>query len=65
MTQNFFLRLRQYYEKVGAVLRGEAEAASVFPNSRSPRIATPSTTPANGETKLKPIITLGEYRRIK
>jgi hypothetical protein len=33
VTQNFFLRLRQYYEKVGAVLRGEAEAASIFPNS--------------------------------
>ncbi len=33
MTQNFFSRLRGYYEHVGAVLRGQAETASVFPNS--------------------------------
>ena len=34
-------------------------------DSHSPRIATPSNTPATGETKLKLIITLGEYWRIK
>ena len=33
MAQNFFVRLRKYFEKVGAVLRGEAESASIFPNS--------------------------------
>lgn len=33
MTQNFFERLRTYYESVGAVLRGEADAASVFANT--------------------------------
>lgn len=33
MTANFFDRLREYYLKVAQVLRGEAEAASVFPNS--------------------------------
>jgi hypothetical protein len=33
MAQNFFKELREYYLKVAEVLRGEAEAASVFPNS--------------------------------
>ena len=33
MTQNFFLRLRKYFDRVGAVLRGEAESASIFPNT--------------------------------
>jgi len=33
MAQNFFVRLRKYFELVGAVLRGEAQAASIFPNS--------------------------------
>lgn len=33
MPKPFFERLRDYYAKVGEVLRGEAEAASVFPNS--------------------------------
>lgn len=33
MIQNFFLRLREYYQNVGTVLRGEAAAASIFPNS--------------------------------
>lgn len=33
MTQNFFSRLRSYYIKVAEVLRGEADAASVFPNT--------------------------------
>jgi hypothetical protein len=32
MAQNFFARLRSYFEKVGAVLRGEADSASIFPN---------------------------------
>jgi hypothetical protein len=32
MPQNFFVRLRDYFEKVGAVLRGEADTASIFPN---------------------------------
>lgn len=32
MSKNFFLRLRNYYVKVAEVLRGEADAASVFPN---------------------------------
>jgi hypothetical protein len=32
MAQSFFDRLRDYYIKVAAVLRGEADAASVFPN---------------------------------
>lgn len=29
----FFVRLLKYYEDVGRVLRGEAEAAAIFPNS--------------------------------
>jgi hypothetical protein len=33
MTQPFFTRLRSYYLKVAEVLRGEAEAASIFPNT--------------------------------
>lgn len=33
MTQPFFHRLRAYYLKVAEVLRGEADAASIFPNS--------------------------------
>lgn len=32
MSQPFFKRLKSYYEKVAEVLRGEAEAASIFPN---------------------------------
>jgi hypothetical protein len=30
---NFHARLRNYYQKVAEVLRGEADAASIFPNS--------------------------------
>jgi hypothetical protein len=30
---NFFVRLRKYYLNVAQVLRGEADAASVFPNT--------------------------------
>jgi hypothetical protein len=33
MTKPFFQRLRDYYLDVGAVLRGEAKVASVFPNT--------------------------------
>lgn len=33
MTDNFFYRLREYYLKVAEVLRGDAEAASIFPNT--------------------------------
>jgi len=33
MTAPFFNRLKQYYAKVGEVLRGEASAASIFPNA--------------------------------
>ncbi len=33
MARNFFDRLRDYYSSVARVLRGEADAASVFPNS--------------------------------
>jgi hypothetical protein len=32
MPKNFFLRLHDYYLKVGEVLRGEAQAAAIFPN---------------------------------
>lgn len=32
MAKPFFTRLRLYYEKVAEVLRGEAEAAAIFPN---------------------------------
>jgi len=32
MSKTFFFRLREYYLQVAAVLRGEADAASVFPN---------------------------------
>lgn len=32
MARNFFERLRSYYLDVAAVLRGEASAASIFPN---------------------------------
>jgi hypothetical protein len=33
MTKPFFVRLRNYYANVGKVLRGEADAASIFPNT--------------------------------
>ncbi len=33
MPANFHARLRKYYLKVGEVLRGDAEVASVFPNT--------------------------------
>lgn len=33
MSENFFLRLKNYYEKVGEILRGEASAAAIFPNA--------------------------------
>jgi hypothetical protein len=33
MVQNFFHRLRSYYEDVARVLRDEASSASIFPNS--------------------------------
>jgi hypothetical protein len=33
MAKNFFVRLRSYYLKVAEVLRGEADAASVFANT--------------------------------
>ena len=33
MSKNFFVRLKDYYESVGAVLRGEASAAAIFPNT--------------------------------
>jgi hypothetical protein len=32
MSANFYRRLRDYYLKVGEVLRGDADAASIFPN---------------------------------
>jgi hypothetical protein len=33
MPENFFIRLREYYLQVAAVLRGEADSASIFPNT--------------------------------
>lgn len=33
MAKPFFNRLKNYYSKVGSVLRGESEAASIFPNN--------------------------------
>lgn len=33
MTKTFYHRLKEYYTKVGEVLRGEAEASTIFPNS--------------------------------
>lgn len=33
MTKPFFNRLMDYYSEIGKVLRGEANAASIFPNS--------------------------------
>ncbi len=33
MPKPFYDRLKSYYSKVGEVLRGEAEAASIFPNT--------------------------------
>jgi hypothetical protein len=33
MNKNFFARLRNYYDSVGAVLRGESSAATIFPNT--------------------------------
>lgn len=33
MAKPFYTRLRTYFEKVGEVLRGEAEAGSIFPNT--------------------------------
>lgn len=33
MAQSFSKRLREYYLRVAKVLRGEADAASIFPNS--------------------------------
>lgn len=31
-TKPFFERLKEYYEKVSSVLKGNAEASSIFPN---------------------------------
>ena len=39
MSNNFFYRLRDYYLKVAEVLRGEADAASIFPNTSDIGIA--------------------------
>lgn len=33
MPKKFYDRLRDYYQKVGEVLRGEAEASAIFPNA--------------------------------
>jgi hypothetical protein len=33
MSENFFVRLREYYLNVASVLRGEADVASIFPNT--------------------------------
>ncbi|WP_339910291.1 DUF6602 domain-containing protein [Symmachiella dynata] len=33
MAREFYTRIRKYYERVAQVLRGDAQAASVFPNS--------------------------------
>ncbi len=33
MAREFYTRLREYYQRVAQVLRGDAQAASVFPNS--------------------------------
>ncbi|MBN72957.1 MAG: hypothetical protein CME32_27190 [Gimesia sp.] len=33
MAREFYIRLRKYYQRVAEVLRGDAEAASVFPNT--------------------------------
>lgn len=33
MAKEFYQRLKLYFEKVGQVLRGEAEVASIFPNT--------------------------------
>lgn len=33
MGENFFIELRKYYLRVASVLRGEAEVASIFPNT--------------------------------
>lgn len=33
MPRPFYSRLKNYFEKVGGVLRGEADAASIFPNT--------------------------------
>ncbi|GMV16717.1 MAG: hypothetical protein AMXMBFR56_49410 [Polyangiaceae bacterium] len=32
MTTNFYERLKKYYESAGAVIRGESDGASIFPN---------------------------------
>lgn len=33
MSEQFFDRLKNYYSKIGEVLRGEADVASIFPNT--------------------------------
>ena len=33
MSRPFFERLKKYYSDIGKVLRGEADAASIFPNT--------------------------------
>ena len=33
MAKPFYNRLKNYFEKVGEVLRGEAEVSSIFPNT--------------------------------
>jgi hypothetical protein len=33
MSKLFYERLKTYYSKIGEVLRGEADAASIFPNT--------------------------------
>ena len=39
MPKDFYTRLRSYYKKVGEVLRGDADAASIFPNTSEIGIA--------------------------
>lgn len=39
MKKSFFRRLKEYYKEVATVLRGEAQAAAVFPNSTDIGIA--------------------------
>ena len=33
MAKQFYIRLKNYFENVGEVLRGEADAGSIFPNT--------------------------------
>ncbi|MEZ6052706.1 MAG: hypothetical protein R3C02_15175 [Planctomycetaceae bacterium] len=54
MPKDFYTRLREYYSEVAKVLRGDANAASVFPNPTDVGIARKLFTQSSyGNTSLE------------